>query len=72
MKKKLGKCFIFFMSAFSIFSLVRNASLKLPSTTSEDNAKALSSEVRDGDADSGFILFSLNLDSAVNKILAGH
>lgn len=66
MMKKLIKCSVFFMGVFSIFSLIRNGSPKMPSKISTDAAQVLSNEVRDGAADSGFILFSVNSNSALN------
>lgn len=58
MMKKLIKCSVFFMGVFSMFSLI-TGNTPLASKASADNNKELSDEVRDGAADSGFILFSL-------------
>lgn len=56
MMKKLIKCSALLLVAFSIFSLIRNVT-NSSSDTSNDTVVTLSSVVRDGDDDSGFVLF---------------
>lgn len=63
MMKKLIIWSAFFMGAFSIFSLIRIGSPQMPSNPSSNDVQTLSSEVRDGGPDSGFILFGIDLNS---------
>lgn len=65
--KKKRKCstFLFFIAAFAIIvSLVAIKPLKGKS----DTPNALLGEIRDGDGDSGFVLFGINPLPTIRKI----
>ncbi|MGM9969435.1 MAG: hypothetical protein ACI35S_03460 [Anaeroplasma sp.] len=66
MTKKSIKNSELIISKYSIFSLIRNILLKIPSIIFSNNIEVLSNEKRDGASDSGFILFRLNSKFRLN------